>query len=110
MKKLFLIPLFLCSSIIWGQQKESVKTGDKPFKQRIERHKMYNQNDSIAKNINLDLNQSLNVIFIKNNGFRKEVNYFESDEHFSEKGIGPIQLNETKSDRIGSILNVVLNK
>ncbi|KFF18015.1 hypothetical protein [Chryseobacterium sp. JM1] len=110
MKKLFLIPLFISSSIIWGQEKESIKTENRSFKPNIERQKMYNQNDNIAKNIKLDINQSLRDVYIKNNGFKKDINYFESNEHFSEKGYGPIKLNETKSDKIGSILNIILNK
>lgn len=72
--------------------------------------KQNNQADQFVKTTNLNINQSLKAIYIKNNGFKKEVDYFKSDENVFENEFGRIKINETSRDRIESILNIILNK
>ncbi|WP_185287504.1 hypothetical protein [Chryseobacterium lactis] len=72
--------------------------------------KQNNTEDQFVKNTNLNINQSLKAIYVKNNGFKKEVDYFKSDENVFENELGRIRINETARDRIESVLNIILNK
>ncbi|PKF74329.1 hypothetical protein [Chryseobacterium sp. PMSZPI] len=66
--------------------------------------------DQLVKNTNLNINQSLKAVYVKNNGFKKEVDYFKSNENVFENEFGRIKINETPRDRIESVLNIILNK
>lgn len=69
----------------------------------------YDWPDNFSKNINLAISQNLNQIYVRNNGFKQEIN-FKSDKNNIQTPFGKMKLNETKSDRIADVLNIIFNK
>lgn len=68
----------------------------------------------LKKELNLNMNQSLKAVYIKNNGFKKEIDYFGSNEKVFENEFGKIRINSGSTsigrDLIESYLNIILNK
>ena len=59
--------------------------------------------------LNLYIGKSLHQIYVRNNGFKEEIN-FKSDKNTIHTPFGKVKFNETKSDRIADVLNIIFNK
>ena len=62
-----------------------------------------------SEKTNLFISRSIHQIYEKNNGFKEELN-FKSDKNTIQTPFGKMKLNETKSDRIADVLNIIFNK
>lgn len=121
MKKVcFILQLLLFSSgFVFGQIKIS---GDNLSFKNDERYFnslnlvpiQNSQTVQLIKDLNLNINESLKAIYIKNDGFKKEIDYFGSNENIFENGVGKIKINSGSTsfgrDIIESYLNIILNK
>lgn len=120
MKKIFFIVelLLLTSGFAFGQVTMPDNTlSFKNDKKYIDSSSFISKQNSLTelqhkKDINLSLQQSLNAIFIKNSGFKKEIDYFRSNENVFENEFGRIKMNSTSTSRdmMESYLNMILNK
>ncbi|WP_123902268.1 hypothetical protein [Chryseobacterium arthrosphaerae] len=116
MKKTLLIfmGLFLSSGYVSGQVEGKLNLNRDRKKLELSGldQKQNNQTESFSgKNINLSISQSLNTLFIKNNGFKKETDYFKSGENVFVNEFGKVKLNTSASrDLMESYLNMILNK
>lgn len=68
-----------------------------------------NSNSDFSKNTNLFISQSLHQIYQRNNGFKEKID-FKSDKKTIQTPFGKMKVNETKSDRIADVLNIIFNK
>ncbi|WP_312302402.1 hypothetical protein [Chryseobacterium sp.] len=105
---------FLSSGYVFGQTESKVNLNHDSEKLELSGlvQKRDNQTESFSKkNINLSISQSLNTLFIKNNGFKKETDYFKSGENVFVNEFGKVKLNTSASrDLMESYLNMILNK
>ena len=117
MKRMFLIGslILFSTDFALGQVKMEVNTVNltqdmKHLNPVSILQKQNNSTDQVVKDTHLNINQSLKAIYSKNNGFKKDLDYFTSDENVFENEWGRIKINETTRDRMESILNIILNK